>query len=186
MKALQLGVFLGSLRQESFSRKIAGIVTSMLPEVFQTRTIDIGGLGLYNQDYDDWNTIPPEWTIFRQEVKSLDGFLFVTPEYNRSMTPVLKNALDIASRPLEQNCWNGKPGAIISISPGLFGGFGASQHLRQTMSFLNIFLMSKPEAYISNVKSLLNDKGELVNQNTKDFLQHYADAFTQWVHRFAD
>lgn len=186
MSTLQIGVLLGSLRQGSFSRKIANVVAGMLPKDFQVRTIAIDGLVLYNQDYDDQGNVPPEWTAFRQEIKLLDGLLFVTPEYNRSMTPVLKNALDIASRPFGQNLWNGKPGAIISVSPGNFGGFGANQHLRQTMSFLNIFLLSQPEAYISNVASLLNDQGELINQSTKDFLQGYAKAFAQWVCRFAN
>lgn len=185
MDILKIGVFVGSLRRESFSGKIAGIVAGMLPEDLQVKTVDIGGLVLYNQDYDDQGAPPQEWTAFRRELASLDGFLFVTPEYNRSMTPVLKNALDIGSRPFGQNLWNGKPGALISISPGQLGGFGANHHLRQTMSFLNILLLSQPEAYIGNVASLLNDRGEPANQSTKNFLQEYAGAFARWARRFA-
>ncbi|MDR2536286.1 MAG: NAD(P)H-dependent oxidoreductase [Treponema sp.] len=183
MSTLELGVFVGSLRKESFSRKIAHIVTGMLLKDFHFKIIDIGGLALYNQDYDDQGNVPPAWVDFRQELGSLRGFLFVTPEYNRSMPPVLKNALDIGSRPFGQNLWSGKPGAIISVSPGQIGGFGANHHLRQVMSFLNILLLNQPEAYISKVDALLNEKGELVNQGTKDFLQSYAGAFTQWVYR---
>ncbi|MDR2484564.1 MAG: NAD(P)H-dependent oxidoreductase [Treponema sp.] len=185
MGILKIGVFAGSLRRESFSGKIAGIVADMLPEDLQVKTVDIGGLVLYNQDYDDQGAPPREWAAFRQEIASLDGFLFVTPEYNRSMTPALKNALDIGSRPFGQNLWSGKPGALISISQGQLGGFGANHHLRQTMSFLNILLLSQPEAYIGNVASLLNGRGEPANQSTKNFLQEYAGAFALWVRRFA-
>jgi chromate reductase len=185
MDAVKIGVFVGSLRRESFSGKIAGLVAEMLPEDLQVKTLNIGGLALYNQDYDDQGAPPPEWTAFRQEVMALDGFLFVTPEYNRSLTPVLKNALDIGSRPFAQNLWSGKPGGIISVSQGRLGGFGANHHLRQTMSFLNIFLLSQPEAYIGDAASLFNSCGELVQERAKALLHEYAAGFAQWVRKFA-
>ncbi|GBR74246.1 NADPH-dependent FMN reductase [Candidatus Termititenax aidoneus] len=184
MSKLNIGVFVGSLRRESFSRKIAKAVAGLLPEDFQSKLVDIGGLSLYNQDEDTPETTPPAWVVFRQEVKALDGLLFVTPEYNRSVTPVLKNALDIASRPYGQNVWSGKPGVLISVSPGQLGAFGAYHHLQQTMAYLNIILLNQPEVYISNVPSLLDAKGEISNPQTQKFLQTFAAAFAQWVRLF--
>jgi chromate reductase len=135
MAKIIIGVLIGSLRKESYSKKIGLYVTGLLPEDFTTQWIDLGGLPLYNQDYDDDGNPPREWQVFRQEIKALDGFLFVTPEYNRSITPVLKNALDVASRPFGQNAWDGKPGAIISVTPSKLGAFGPNHHLRQPMVF---------------------------------------------------
>jgi chromate reductase len=157
----------------------------MMPGAFEMKPVEIGGLPMFNQDYDDEDRTPAEWIRFREEVKALDGFLFVTPEYNRSVPPVLKNALDIASRPHGQNCWAEKPGAIIGVTPGKLGAFGAGQHLRQTMAFLNIFLMQQPEAYISNAASLFDEQGEMANEDTRKFLRDYADAFVRWVGKFA-
>jgi chromate reductase len=184
MEKIKIGVFTGSLRKESFCRKTAQAIGGMVGGPFEMRPMEIGNLAMFNQDYDDEGRTPPEWRRFREEVKDLEGFLFVTPEYNRSFPPVLKNALDIASRPYGQNVWSGKPGAVISVSPGKLGGFGANQHLRQTMGFLNIILMQQPEAYIGDAASLFDERGELTNQGTRDFLQKFADAFTAWVQRF--
>jgi chromate reductase len=184
MAKLNIGILVGSLRRESFSRKIAQIVAGLLPEDLQAKFVDIGELSMYNQDNDLPETTPRAWSVFRQEVKALDGLLFVTPEYNRSVTPVLKNALDIASRPYGQNVWSGKPGALLGVSPGKLGAFGSYHHLRQTMAYLNIILLNQPEVYISNVTTLLDAKGE-INPQTKKFLQDFAAAFAQWVRRFA-
>ncbi|MDR2170824.1 MAG: NAD(P)H-dependent oxidoreductase [Planctomycetaceae bacterium] len=181
MEKIRIGILTGSLRRESYSKKIGLYVADLLPEDFTAQWIDLGNLQLYNQDYDDDGNPPQEWQVFRQTIKDLDGFLFVTPEYNRSVTPALKNALDIASRPFGQNAWNGKPGAIISVTPGKLGAFGANHHLRQPMVFLNIPLLQQPEVYISNIANLFNDKGEIVDQHTKDFLQNFADSFANWI-----
>jgi chromate reductase len=184
MSKLQIGVFVGSLRKDSFSKKIARYISGLMPETFNMKPVEIGNLAIFNQDYDDEGKPPKEWTGFREEVRALDGVLFVTPEYNRSIPPVLKNALDIASRPYGKNVWNGKPGAIISISPGKLGGFGANHALRQAVVFLNIFLLQQPEAYIGEVAALFNGQGEITNPGTADFLRAYADAFAQWVLKF--
>jgi chromate reductase len=181
MAKINIGVLTGSLRKESFSKKIGLYVAGLLPEDFIAKWIDLSGLPLYNQDYDDDGNPPREWQVFRQEIKALDGFLFVTPEYNRSITPALKNALDVASRPFGENAWDGKPGAIISVTPGKLGAFGANHHLRQPMVFLNIPLLQQPEVYLSNIAGLFNDRGELIDQSTKDFLQTFTDAFARWV-----
>ncbi|MDR2553415.1 MAG: NAD(P)H-dependent oxidoreductase [Treponema sp.] len=178
-----IGVAAGSARKESFSRKVAAFVSSRMPGNFETQTLDIEKLPLYNQDYDDEGKAPPEWTAFREKVQSLDGFLFVTPEYNRSFPPLLKNALDIASRPYGKNAWTGKPGALIGVSPGKIGAFGAVQHLRQVLSFLNILLLQQPEAYLGEAVRFLDDRGAVTNQETAQFLENFAAAFASWVER---
>jgi chromate reductase len=181
MKTIKIGVLTGSLRKGSFSRKVAHYVSGLMPDNFEMIPVEIGNLALFNQDFDDENRVPKEWTSFREKIKSMDAYLFVTPEYNRSVPPVLKNALDIASRPYGCNVWDGKPGAVISVSVGKMGGFGANHALRQAIVFLNIFLLQQPEAYIGDAASLFNDKGECVNEDTGKFLARFTDAFTQWV-----
>ena len=182
-KKVTIGVIAGSVRKESFCKKTARAVSSLLPGHFECRPLEIGNLAMYNQDYDDEQRVPPEWRAFRNDIKSLDGFLFVTPEYNRSFSPVLKNALDIASRPWGQNLWSGKPAALAGVSTGKFGASGACAHLRQTMGFLNLFLMQQPEVYISEAASLFDGGGNLTNQGTRQFLADFAAAFAAWVER---
>jgi chromate reductase len=183
MNKIRIGVLVGSARKDSYSRKIAALICDRMPGVFEMRMMDIGSLPMYNQDYDDEGRTPAEWIAFREAVKSLDGVLLVTPEYNRSFPPLLKNALDIASRPYGQNAWNGKPGAIISVSPGKMGAFGASQHLRQVAAFLNILLMQQPEAYIGEAAALFDERGAFKNEGTGKFLADYAAAFAAWVEK---
>ena len=149
---------------------------------FDVKFLDIGHLTMYNQDFDDDGKTPKEWLDFRQEVKALDGVLFVTPEYNRSTSAVLKNALDIASRPHGKNVWGGKPGAVVGVSPSKMGSFGSVQHLRQTATCLNVNLMGQPEAYIGEVHTLVNEKG-LVNEGVKEFFKTFSNAFAAWVNR---
>ncbi|MCX5809747.1 MAG: NAD(P)H-dependent oxidoreductase, partial [Proteobacteria bacterium] len=134
----RIAIIIGSLRKESFNRKMANVLTTLAPESLMLEIIEISGIPLYDQDYDDEGKPPSAWTEFRKRVKSFDGVLFVTPEYNRSVPGVLKNALDVGSRPYGQSVWGGKPGAVISVSPGAIGGFGANHHLRQSLVFLNV------------------------------------------------
>ena len=183
MSTIQIGVVAGSARKDSYSRKIAAAVCARMPGTFEMKMMDIGRLPMYNQDYDDEGRTPAEWSGFREAVKSLDGVLVVTPEYNRSFPPLLKNALDIASRPYGQNAWNGKPGAVISVSPGKMGAFGANHHLRQVTAFLNIHLMQQPEAYIGEAASLFDEHGALTDEGTGKFLADYAAAFAAWVEK---
>lgn len=180
-----IGIFLGSLRQDSYSKIIAQELAKLLPVGYEAKFIEIGNLPLYNQDFDDLGPVPDEYIKFRAEVKQIDAALFVTPEYNRSVPAVLKNALDVASRPYGTNVWNGKPAAIVSISPGAMGGFGANHHLRQALVFLNMPTLQQPEAYLGHVDQFIDgDKGEVNNQGTKDFLQSIADAFVQLIERY--
>jgi len=175
----KIAVIVGSLRKDSFNKKIAMELIKLAPKSLDMKIIPIDKLPLYNQDLD--NSPSAESVAFKQKIKEADGFLFATPEYNRSMPGVLKNAIDIASRPYGQNAWDGKPAAVISVSPGAIGGFGANHHLRQSLVFLNVPCMQQPEAYISNVSKLLDEKGELKNEDTLKFLQKFMDAYVKWI-----
>jgi chromate reductase len=186
MSNKRVGVFVGSLRRGSYCKSIAKFVSSLAPNNFKMDMIDLSKLAMYNQDLDDDGNPPKEWTEFRTKVKPLDGCLFVTPEYNRSVPAVLKNALDVGSRPYGKNAWDGKAGGIISVSPGSLGAFGANHHLRQPMAFLNILMLQQPEAYIGNVASILNEKGEITSESTRQFLKNYMDAFVKWVDTISD
>ncbi|MDP4278406.1 MAG: NAD(P)H-dependent oxidoreductase [Bacteroidota bacterium] len=181
MKTKKIAVFVGSLRKESFNRKMALTLMSLAPESFEFELLEIGGLPFFNEDLEV--SPPAEWTAFRKRLSAFDGVLFVTPEYNRSVPAVLKNALDVASRPYGKNCWNGKPGAIVSVSLGTIGGFGANHHLRQMLTFLNVPTMQQPEAYIGNVSELFNEKGELVNEPTRNYLIGFMASFENWIMR---
>lgn len=182
--SITIGVFVGSLRRDSFSKKVADAFITLMPEKYEIKVIDISNLQIYNQDFDDDGNTPKEWEVFRKEVEELDGFLFVTPEYNRSIPPVLKNALDIASRPYGQNVWSGKPGAILSVSPGNIGGFGANHHLRQVLSFLNIYTMQQPEAYLSNITDSIDEQGNVSSDRTIKYMQTIANDFADWLDKF--
>ena len=182
MSKKTLGILVGSLRRDSLSKKVALYLGNLLEERFDVSFLNIASLAIYNQDLDNEADIPQEWLRFREEVKALDAVLFVTPEYNRSMPPVLKNALDIASRPMASNSWKGKPGAVVSVSPGGVGGFSANHHLRQSAACLNIYMMPQPEAYLGNIAGSLDADG-VSDKRTQDFLSKFADAFSDWVHK---
>ncbi len=137
---------------------------------------------MYNQDLDE-GAPPPEWVAFREQIKRIDAILFITPEYNRSIPAVLKNAIDVASRPQGKNVWNGKLGAVMSLSPGGLGGFGANHHLRQTLVCLNVITMQQPEAYIGGAATLFNEQGELINDTTRTFFKQFIDAFNVFINR---
>ena len=184
MEKKTIGIIVGSLRRESYNKKVALYLSGLLEEEFEVIFPDIGSLVMYNQDLDNDDELPPEWKSFREIIKSLDAVLFVTPEYNRSMPPVLKNALDIASRPPSENAWNAKPGAIVSVAPGKIGGFGANHHLRQSASCLNIYMMQDPEAYIGGIGDLLDENG-IPNESTQGFLRKIAESFSNWVGIFS-
>ncbi|HEX9306409.1 MAG TPA: NAD(P)H-dependent oxidoreductase, partial [Anaeromyxobacter sp.] len=126
---------------------------------------------------------PAEWTAFRKRVRAADAVLFVTPEYNRSVPGVLKNAIDVASRPYGHSAWAGKPAAIASVSPGVLSGFGANHHLRQSLVFLDMPTMQQPETYIGGVAGLLDAHGNLVNEGTREHLRKFVEAFAAWIEK---
>jgi chromate reductase len=174
-----VAVIVGSLRKESFNRKVAHALAELAPAELKLEIVEIGHLPLYNQDTDE--NPPAVFTEFRQRIKAFDAVLFVSPEYNRSVPGVLKNALDVASRPYGQNAWNGKPGAVVSASIGAIGGFGANHHLRQSLVFLNVPTMAQPEAYIGTADKLFDAKGNLVDDGTRAFLTKFMQAYAAWV-----
>jgi chromate reductase len=153
----------------------------LAPASLNMEEVDISGLAMFNQDLEEQGNEPESWIAFRERIKEYDGFLFITPEYNRSYPAVLKNALDVGSRPYGKSAWNGKPGAVVSVTPGALGAFGANHHLRQVLTFLNIPTMQQPEVYIANVATLLDDNGNLNNESTREFLKGFMDSFAAWV-----
>ncbi len=176
----KVAVLVGSLRRASYSRKLAKALEGLAPPSLELGVVEIGDLPLYNEDLDT-EAPPPAWTTFRAQMSAAEAVLFVTPEYNRSVPAVLKNALDVGSRPFGQSVWNGKPGAVISQSPGAMGGFGANHHLRQSLVFLNVPVMQQPEAYVGGAAGLFDEAGALVNDKARDFLKGVMDAYGAWV-----
>lgn len=179
MKKHNIAVIVGSLRKESFNLKSAKALMAMAPESFNMELLDITGLPMFNEDLEA--TPPKEWVALREKIRAADGLLFATPEYNRSVPGVLKNAIDVGSRPYGENSWNGKPAAIVSVSIGAISGFGANHHLRQSLTFVNVPTMAQPEAYIGGAADLFDDNGKLTNDSTKDFLKDFMGAFEEWV-----
>jgi chromate reductase, NAD(P)H dehydrogenase (quinone) len=179
MTQKKIAVIVGSLRKESFNRKMAMALTALAPESLKLEIVEIGGLELYNQDLED--NPPAAWVEFRERLMKFDGVLFVTPEYNRSVPGVLKNAIDVGSRPYGKSVWDGKPGAVMSVSPGAIGGFGANHHLRQSLVFLNVPTMQQPEAYLGNAANLFDESGNLANHSIREFAANYIHAFAAWV-----
>src|SRR5689334_21567837 len=166
--ARSVATIVGSLRKDSLNRKIALALAELAGPALDIQIHEIGHLPLYNQDLD--GNAPAAWVDFRNRIRPADAVLFVTPEYNRSIPGVLKNAIDVASRPYGQSVWDGKPTAVVSVSPGAIGGFGANHHLRQSMVFLNMPMMQQPEAYLGGAANLFDDKGNLANAGAREFL----------------
>ena len=179
MKQRKIAVFVGSLRKESFNLKMAKALIKLAPESLALEILEIGQLPMYNQDLDE--KPPTQWTEFRERLRGFDGVLFLTPEYNRSVPAVLKNAIDVGSRPYGKSVWNGKPGAVVSVSIGASGGFGANHHLRQSLVFLNIPAMQQPEAYVGGAAALFDESGALINESTQTFMRKFIDSFAEWV-----
>jgi len=175
-----VAVLVGSLRRESFTRKVAVALAALAPPSLALDILEIGRLPHYNQDLET-DSPPAEWVAFRDRMRRAEAVVFATPEYNRSVPGVLKNAIDVGSRPRDKNVFNGKPGFVVSVSPGMLGAFGANHHLRQSLVFLNVPAMQQPEVYISNVASVLGPNGEIANPTTRDFLTSAMKAFSAWI-----
>ncbi|MDQ7989450.1 MAG: NAD(P)H-dependent oxidoreductase [Candidatus Dactylopiibacterium sp.] len=176
-----VAVIVGSLRKASLNRRVAQVLVDLAPPSLDARFVEIGELPLFNQDLDDAGSPPEAWTHFRARVKGFDALLFVTPEYNRSMPGVLKNALDVGSRPYGQSVWGGKPGAVITASPGATGGFGSNHHLRQTLVSLDVPTMTQPEVYLGKADAFFDDGGQLTDERTRTYLAGFMTAFAAWV-----
>src|SRR5699024_6948425 len=180
----KLGIIACSLRKESFTKKIGKNIAYLFPEGWEAELLDIGHLPFYNQDFDDHNEVPKEIAEFRDKVDGLDAVIFVTPEYNRSIPAVLKNAIDVASRPKTNNVWSKKPAAVVSQSPGVLGGFGAHHHLRQVLAGINMPVLAHPEVYLSSVGDFLDEEGKITNEDTLSFLQSFVDRFIDHSNKY--
>ena len=179
MSQYKIAVVIGSIRQDSFNRKLALALAHLAPENFIFEHVRIDNLPLYNQDHDGKQA--PEVLKLKSEIAAAQGLLFVTPEYNRSIPGVLKNAIDHASRPYGQSAWAGKPAGVIGVSVGAIGTALAQQHLRNVLAYLDVPTLGQPEAFIQNKEDLFDDKGHIGNEATKQFLQGWVDKYVAWV-----
>lgn len=175
----KVGVVVGSLRKESYARKWAVALTDLFPEDYEVEFLDISQLPLYNEEYDQDS--PREYTEFRNAVASQDAIIFATPEYNRSTSGVLKNAIDVASRPWGQSVWAKKPALILAHSISNISGANAVQSLRPILAFLDMPVLAQPEVYLANSQNFFDEDGKLNNEGTRDFLQTVADAFVAHI-----
>jgi chromate reductase len=176
-------VIVGSLRKASLNRKTAHALIEIAPPALKLEIVEIGSLQLFNEDLE--HDTPREWTQFRERIGRAEGVVFVTPEYNRSVPGLLKNAIDVASRPYGKNRWDGKPGLVVSVSPGAIGGFGANHHLRQSCVFLNVPMLQQPETYIGGADKLFDESGKLTNDSTRKYLDKIMQAYAAWVEKIA-
>lgn len=169
----------GSLRQGSYNQQLAKAVSHLLPVDYTAVFADISKLPLYNQD-NDANT-PKEVLDFKKVIAAADAVIFVTPEYNRSIPGVLKNAIDQGSRPYGNNVWHGKPAGILGTSPGALGTALAQQHLRNVLAFLDMAVLSQPEVYLQFNESSFDADGNITNDSTKTYLQGWVNHYLEWV-----
>ncbi|RZL94714.1 MAG: NADPH-dependent oxidoreductase [Variovorax sp.] len=183
MSQTRIAVVVGSLRQDSLNRKLALAIAHLAPSDFTFEHLRIDDLPLYNQD-EDGNQASTVMRL-KSEIAAAQGLLFVTPEYNRSIPGVLKNAIDNASRPYGQSAWAGKPAGVIGISVGAIGTAIAQQHLRNVLAYLDVPTMGQPEAFIQNKEGLFDDKGHIAEGGSKKFLQSWVDTYVAWIKHHA-
>ncbi len=176
-----VAVLVGSLRKASLTRRLAKALARLAGDRLSLEIVEIGQLPLYDQDLDDEGRPPAAWTAFREKVSSFDAVLFATPEYNRSVPGVLKNAIDVGSRPYGRSVWSGKPAAVVSCSPGALGAFGANHHLRQSLVFLDMPVLQQPEAYVGQVGELVGEDLSITNEGSRKFLDGLMTAFAAWI-----
>lgn len=179
MPERKVAMVVGSLRKGSFNRKMALALEKLAPPSLKLDIVEIRDLPLYDEDLE---AAPPQaWLDFRQAIRARDAVMFVTPEYNRSVPGGLKNAIDVGSRPYGQSVWSKKPAAVVSVSPGGIGGFGANHHLRQSLVFLDMPVLQQPEAYIGGAARLFAEDGSIADERTRTFATGLMAAFAAWI-----
>ena len=178
MSHRQIAVIVGSLRKDSFNRKLANALVKLAPSEFSFKQLEIGDLPLYNQDDDAQQAAPVK--RLKAEIAAADGLLFVSPEYNRSIPGVLKNAIDHASRPYGQSAWAGKPAGVLGVSVGAIGTAVAQQHLRNVLAYLDVPTLGQPEAFIQAKDGLFDSAGN-IGSDSKAFLQKWMDRYAAWI-----
>jgi chromate reductase len=174
-------VIAGSLRKESFTLKIARALAKLAPDTLRLEVVTPHGISFFNQDLEA--APPADWLAFREKLQKSDGVIFVTPEYNRSISGVLKNAIDVGSRPYGKSSFNGKPTGIISNSPGALGGVSAAKHLQNILPGICGPILQQPEIYLNGVGDAFDDKGELTKEALQKVLKQYIDAFAAHVEK---
>ena len=177
-----VAVIVGSLRKESFSLKIANAFAKIAPPSLKLEIVTLHGLSFFNQDLEA--TPPADWVAFRETIQKSDAVLFVTPEYNRSTSGVLKNAIDVGSRPYGKSSFLGKPTGIVANSPGPLGGVAAAMHLKSILPGISGPILQQPEIYLNGIGDAFDDKGNLTKEALEKVLKTYIDAFAAWVERF--
>ena len=180
MSTYPIAVIVGSLRRDSFNRQLADAIAKLAPPEFSFTQVNIGDLPLYNQDSDA--NPPPSVVRFKGEIAAAKGLLFVTPEYNRSLPGVLKNAIDQGSRPYGQSVWAGKPAGVLGVSVGAIGTAMAQQHLRNILAYLDVPTLGQPEAFIQAKDGLFDTSGE-IGAGSRKFLQDWIDRYVAWIKR---
>lgn len=183
MSQYQIAVVVGSLRRDSYNRKLAGAIVKLAPPEFAFKQLQIDDLPLYNQD-DDANQAQPVKRL-KGEIRASQGLLFVTAEYNRSIPGVLKNAIDHASRPYGQNAWAGKPAGVLGASLGMIGTAIAQQHLRNVLAYLDVPTLGQPEAFIYAKEGFFDNGGGIANADSRKFLQDWMEKYVGWVKKYA-
>lgn len=183
MEKLNVFCLVGGIASNSLNRKLFKVVEELAPDSITLRTFEIKKLPYFSQDIEH---DPPDSIIrFKDMIREADAVLFITPEYNRSLPGVLKNAVDWGSRPYGQNLWDRKPAGVMGASTGNIGTFGAQHHLRQILAYLNMSVMGQPEFYF-NAKDAFDNRGRLKSEKTREFVQNYWSAFLAWVERVGD
>lgn len=177
----KIAALVGSLRSDSFNKKVAENLIRLAPENLEIELVEIGHLPHYNEDLDMDNP-PKEWLDFRNKINAFDGVFLFTPEYNRSVSGVLKNALDVGSRPYGKSVWGGKPAAVASVSMSPLGGVVANHTLRQSLVFLDMPVMQQPEIYIGSAHDLFDENGKVI-ESSENFFKQVIDAYANWVHQ---
>jgi len=178
---LDVVAIVGSLRRDSFTRRLVRSFVGLAPASMKIEIVELRDLPIYDPDAE--SSPPAPWVTFRNRVKPADAVLFATPEYNRSVPGVLKNAIDVGSRPSGSSVWARKPAAIVSVSPGVMGAFGANHHLRQSLVYLDMPTLQQPEAYIGQADKLFDSTGEFVNPATRELCVKFLGAFAGWIER---
>lgn len=177
----KIAIIVWSLRKESWSKKLAQEIVKMSSNKIDMKIIEIWKLEFYNEDLEI--NLPKSWEDFRNNMKEMDGFLFITPEYNRSIPWVIKNAIDVWSRPYWQSIWTSKPWAVISLTMWWLWGFWANHILRQSMVFLDVYMMQQPEIYLSEIQNSFDENWNLT-ERTQKYIQNFLDSFENWINKF--
>lgn len=179
----KIGVIVGSLRQGAYTRLLSQALRELAPPSFQLTEIGIGELPFYNQDLET-DTPPAQWVTFRNEMKRSDAVLFITPEFNRGIPGVLKNAIDVGSRPRQESVWRAKPAAVISLTPGKLGAMAANLQLRSTLSSIGVPVMPSPDGFLAGAGDYFDGGGKLVKEDTRQYLVNLLKEFDTWIGRF--